>query len=155
MLILEWQRKFVTQIHADLVFQACITLLRCFRTPVAPIRKILVHIGMLPCLVPSWPQIMQIRISFRSRSNLVLDADHSLEFLSYLVLQACISFCSVSDKSGASLFLFCSHKNVAARVFCKDCSHWGNVNNVSTVIFGGNHVCTWKDLMLINGSPQN
>ena len=29
---------------------------------------------------------------------------------SYLALQACISFCSVSDKSGASLFLPCSHK---------------------------------------------
>ena len=27
------------------------------------------------CLVASWPQIMQIRISFQSRSDLVLDAD--------------------------------------------------------------------------------
>ena len=35
----------------------------------------------LPCLVPQWPQIMQIRISFRSRSDLVLDADHALDFL--------------------------------------------------------------------------
>ena len=65
---------------------------------------------MLPCLVPSWPQIMLIRISFRSRSDHVLDADHALDFLSYLALQACISFCRVSDKSGASLFLPCSHK---------------------------------------------
>ena len=32
---------------------------------------------MLPGLVPSWPQIMQIRISFRSRSDLVPDADHA------------------------------------------------------------------------------
>ena len=47
-----------------------------------------------------------------------LDADHALEgfFLSDLVLQACISFCSVSDKSGASLFLPCSHKNVVAHM---------------------------------------
>ena len=53
---------------------------------------------------------MQIHISFRSRSDLVLDADHAFDFLSYLVLQACISLCSVSDTSGASLFLPCSHK---------------------------------------------
>ena len=37
-----------------------------------PIRKILVYAGMLPCLVPSWPQSMQLRISFRSCSDLVL-----------------------------------------------------------------------------------
>ena len=35
------------------------------------IRKILVYTGMLPYLAPSWPQIKQIRISFRSRSDLV------------------------------------------------------------------------------------
>ena len=34
----------------------------------------------------------------------------------YLVLQACISFCSVSDRSGASMFLNCLHKNVVAHV---------------------------------------
>ena len=33
--------------------------------------------GMLPCLVPSWPQSMQLCISFRSRSG---DADHALDF---------------------------------------------------------------------------
>ena len=39
------------------------------------------YIGMLPCLVPSWPEIiMPIRISFRSCSDLVLDADHALIF---------------------------------------------------------------------------
>ena len=52
----------------------------------APIRKILAYNGMLPCLVPSWPQIMQIHISCRSRSDLVLDADNALDFIS-------ISFC--------------------------------------------------------------
>ena len=51
-----------------------------FQMPVAPTRKMLVYTGMLPCLVPSWPQIMQIRISFRSRSNLALDADNALDF---------------------------------------------------------------------------
>ena len=40
---------------------------------------------------------------FVSRSDLVLDADHALDFLSYLVLQACILFCSVSDRSGTLL----------------------------------------------------
>ena len=59
---------------------------------------------------------MQIRISFRCRSDLVLDADHALDFLSYLVLQVCISFCSVSDKSGVSLFLPCSHKTALAHI---------------------------------------
>ena len=39
-----------------------------------------------------WSQMMQIRISFRSRSDLVLDADHALDFLSDLAFQACISF---------------------------------------------------------------
>ena len=38
------------------------------------------YTGILPCLAPSWPQAMQLRISFRSRSDLVLDADHALEF---------------------------------------------------------------------------
>ena len=44
---------------------------------------------------------MQLRISFRSRSDLVLDADHALDLLSDLAFQACISFYSVLDKSGA------------------------------------------------------
>ena len=59
------------------------------------------YTGMLPCLVPSWPQSMPLRISFRSRSDLVLDVDHALDFLSYLDFQACISFYSVLDKSGS------------------------------------------------------
>ena len=44
---------------------------------------------------------MQIHISFRSRSDLVLGADHALDFISYLAFQVCISFYSVLDKSGA------------------------------------------------------
>ena len=50
----ERQRKFITEIHAHLVFQACISFLRCFRTPGAPIRKI-VHAGMLPTLYNKIP----------------------------------------------------------------------------------------------------
>ena len=65
---------------------------------------------------PQWSQMMQIRISFRSRSDLVLDADHALDFLSYLVFLACISFRSVSDRRGASLFLLCSHTNAVAHM---------------------------------------
>ena len=68
------------------------------------------YAGTLPCLIPSWPQIMHLRILFQSRSDLVLDADLASDVLSYLVLQACFSFCSVSDKSGGFLFLPCSHK---------------------------------------------
>ena len=59
---------------------------------------------------------MQIRISFRSRSDLVLDADHAVDFLSDLAFQACISFYSVFDKSGAWMFLPCSIKNAVAHV---------------------------------------
>ena len=61
---------------------------------------------------------MQICIPFRSRSDLVLDADHALVvfFLSSLVLQAYISFCSVLYKSGASLFWPYSHKNAVFRM---------------------------------------
>ena len=42
------------------------------------------YTGMLPCLVPSWPQSMQLRTLFQTRSDLVLDADHALDFLSDL-----------------------------------------------------------------------
>ena len=40
-----------------------------FRTSGTAMRKILGRPGVLPCLVPWWPKIVQIRISFRSRSN--------------------------------------------------------------------------------------
>ena len=63
---------------------------------------------MLPRLVPSWPRIMQIRISFRSRSDLVLDADQALDLLSDLASQACISFCSVSP---------CLHESALAHIY--------------------------------------
>ena len=99
-------------------FQARISFYRCFGTFGPPIRKLSMYTGMLPCLVPSWPQSMQLRISFRSRSDLVLDADHALDFLSYLVFQACMSFYSVLDKSGAWMFLPCSIKNAVARMIC-------------------------------------
>ena len=67
-----------------------------------------------PLVASSYANSHPVPISFW----FVLDADHALGFfLSCPVLQACISFCSVSDKSGASLFLPCSHKNAVAHVF--------------------------------------
>ena len=36
--------------------------------------------------------------------------------ISYLALQACLSFCSVSDTSGASLLLPCSQKDAVAHL---------------------------------------
>ena len=83
-------------------------------------KEIVVYAEVLPCLVTSWPQIMQIRIGAtkRSRSDLVLDADHALDCASYLVLQASISFCSVSDQSAALLFFLCSHENAVAHINC-------------------------------------
>ena len=41
-----------SKLHANLVFQAWISFLKCFRATGTPIKKILVYIGMLPCLVP-------------------------------------------------------------------------------------------------------
>ena len=46
-----------------------VVFLRCFRTHGAPTRNILVYTGVLPCLVSWWVQIVQIRMSFRSRSE--------------------------------------------------------------------------------------
>ena len=74
------------------------TFLRCLRTPGAAIRKILVQIGVLPCLVCR-PCLRLLGLA-----------------IYYLVLQACISFCSVSDKSGALLFLPCLYKSAAAQI---------------------------------------
>ena len=54
--------------------------LRCFSKPATPIAKLLVYTGMLPYLVPCWPQIVQFCMTL-SRSDLVLDADHSLGLL--------------------------------------------------------------------------
>ena len=75
---------YYQKIHTNLVFSA--VYLVFVRTPGAPIRIILVYTVMLPCLAPSWPQIVQIRISFRSHSDLVLGADHASDLYP-------ISFC--------------------------------------------------------------
>ena len=79
--------------------------------------------GMLSCRVPWWPQSCKfvsrsdlIPISFWSRSG----CWPFLWFLPYLVLQARISFCSVSDRSGALLLLPCSHKNAVAYLLSFD-----------------------------------
>ena len=62
-------------------FQACISFLRFFSIRDTRTKKIQVYTGMLPYLVPSWAQSMQICISFPSRSDLVLDADfYSISF---------------------------------------------------------------------------
>ena len=125
----ERRQKFVTKLHVDLVFQACILFLRCFRTLGTPIRKIQVYPGLLPCLVPQSksPQIMQSCISFRSRSDLVLDADHLGLSRNPRSLRNAGNFLSrftgahlvyrVSDQSGALLFLPCSHKNAIAHMW--------------------------------------
>ena len=85
--------------------------------------EILVYIGMLPCLIPSWHQIV-------SRSDLVVEADHSLDVFGtqeaqfqgnlrelerefeeivvvFILLQACVSFLAFQT-SGALLLLPCS-----------------------------------------------
>ena len=66
---------------------------------------------MLPCLVPSCPQIMQIGTSFWSRSDLVLELTglSGLE-VSYLVLQVCISFLEFQTKWRTSVFALFAQK---------------------------------------------
>ena len=54
----ERQRKFISNVHADLIFQACISFLKWFRASGTPTRKILV------CIRPSMPSNMQIGVSF-------------------------------------------------------------------------------------------
>ena len=72
--------RFVTKIHADLVLQACIAFLGCFfRTPGTPMRKILVCAGPLPVLSVNGLNLCKLV----SRSDLPLDADHSLNFVGY------------------------------------------------------------------------
>ena len=77
---------------------------------------------------------------FVSRSDLVLDAANALDFWPYLVLQACISFCSVSDKSGASLFLPCSHKNAVAHVGRIKNDNGGQIQKKKQ----GSNICSWQ-----------
>ena len=65
-----------------------------------------------PLMASSCTTSYLVPISFWSRS----DADYALDFLSDLAFQACISFCSVLDKSGAWMFLACSIKNAVAHM---------------------------------------
>ena len=74
--------------------------------------------------------------SFRSRSDLVVDADHALDFLSYLAFQVCISFYSVLDKSGAWMFLPCSIKNAVAHMVS---SRWPSQKRWESGGNRGNH----------------
>ena len=75
----------------------CISFYRCFGTFGPPIRKLLAYTGMLPCLVPSWPQSMQLRFSFRSRSG----------------CWPCLGFSILSRFSGVYLSLLCFRSGVA------------------------------------------
>ena len=97
--------------HADLVFQACISFLTCFRTPVAPIRKILVHTGMLPCLVPSCLKLCK----FVSRSDLVLISFWMLSnpwfFFSYLVCRRTSRFAVPQTKVAHLCFCLVCKRN--------------------------------------------
>ena len=145
----ERRRQCITQIHANLIFQACISLLRCFRTSGTPAIKPKCKLACYPVLSPDGLKLCK----FVSRSDLVLISFWMLTIpwtpqepkkpkqmlvVSYLALQACISLCSVSEKSGALLFLPCSHKNVVA--------HIGNCNR--------NEICS-KTPANCNRNPLN
>ena len=66
----ERRQRCITKIHANLVIQACIWFLRCFRTPGAPISKILAYTDMLPgtlscpLIASSYANLHRIPISF-------------------------------------------------------------------------------------------
>ena len=119
----ERRRKFITKFHADLVCRACIFFLMCFSASGSPVRKILIDIGMLyPVL--SFHGLKSCKLAFCS--DLVPISFWSGPFIgfsglavSYLVLQACISFYRVSDKCGALLFLPCSERFRPSRAVVK------------------------------------
>ena len=48
----ERRQKLLPKLMPISTFQACVSFLRCIKTPGAPKTKILVYTGMLPCLVP-------------------------------------------------------------------------------------------------------
>ena len=67
-----------------------------------------------PLMASNYANLYLVPISFWSRSGCWAFLGF---FLSYLVLQACILFCSVSGKSGVSMFMPGLHKNAAAHIF--------------------------------------
>ena len=71
----ERQQKFITKIHANLVFQVCISFLRCVRAPGTPIRQ--VPYGILAC----YPVLSLDGLKLCKFVSRFLDADHSLDFL--------------------------------------------------------------------------
>ena len=134
------------------------------------------HTGMLPCLVPSWPQIVQIRISFRSRSDLVLDADHALDFVIlsrftgvYLILhcfrqslvgisapiKSIFSPETSTKKSGASLFLPCSHKNVVAHMQTKNMRCRSNLHSLQHVSHKAKRQLCAEEICLDSSDPYS
>ena len=58
------QEPFLPKIMPTSFFGRVSLLLKCFRVSGTTIRGIRVYTGVLPCLVPSCPQIIQIGISF-------------------------------------------------------------------------------------------
>ena len=74
-------RNRFTKTHANLVFQACMSVLSCFRAPGVPIRKILVYSGCCPVFSLNGLKICKfVSRSIRCHSDLVLDAGHSWIF---------------------------------------------------------------------------
>ena len=68
-----------------------VSFLRCFRTPSAPLRRILVHTGMLPCLSLHGLKLCK----FVSRSDVILISDRALDFypiLFYRRASRCAAF---------------------------------------------------------------
>ena len=112
----ERRRKVIAKIHANLVFQTCISFWGCFRKALQSRDPSVYWIATLSCtcLVPQWLQNMQICILFRSGSDLWrflgLSWNPRDAVISYLVSQACISLCSILDKNGARLFWPCSQE---------------------------------------------
>ena len=106
--------------------------------------------GQCPCMASNDVNSYLVPISFWSLSGCWPCLGF---FFSYLVLQACISFRSVSDRSGASLFLPCSHKNVVAHMVMLACfgaydrrspSSWSSRTRSSAMLWRASGMRPWR-----------
>ena len=100
---------------------------------------------MPPCLVPSWPQIMQIRILFRSRSDLVL--------ISFWMLTMLWIFYPISFYRRVSRFVVFQTK-VAHSCFFSKLKKAVAVQNSLLEKFSGKFRRCWKILHRFSGSTK-
>ena len=98
----EQQRIFITKIHTNLVSQACISFLRCFRT-------------VYPVLSLNGHKLCKLA----SRSDLVLISDHSLDFSGWQFPISLYNLVLKSFRQVAQLFLLeCVDEGQITHLIC-------------------------------------